>query len=168
MAACLIAGLLAASGIVGAALVELTRHLTASSPGIHGATTGPSPSSVGTSPPASAQPPSKTPEITNYYTYQQGEMMYFNVYYTDPGNNAVGFGFEGVDGSKMALQQHPFSNPAAGIVEPGSIIYPLNQGCGTPQNHSSVLRVWIYDTAGVRSNAVTVHLACTSDATSGP
>jgi serine/threonine protein kinase len=168
VAACLIAGLLATSGIVGAALVELTRHLTASSPGTPGATTGPSPSSVGTSPPASAQPPSKLPEITNYYTYQQGEMMYFNVYYTDPGNNAAGFGFEGVDGSKMAQQEHPFSSPAEGIVEPGSIIYPLNQECGTAQHHSSVLRVWIYDTAGVRSNAVTVHLVCAPDTASGP
>jgi serine/threonine protein kinase len=165
VAACLIGALLAASGVVGAALVELTRHLTASSPGTQGATTGPSPGSGNTSRPASTQSPgssSERPEITNYYTYQQGEMMYFNVYYTDPGNNAAGFGFEGVDGSKVAPQTHPFSSPAEGIVEPGSIIYPLNQECGTPQHHSSVLRVWIYDTAGVSSNAVTVHLVCAS------
>jgi len=94
-------------------------------------------------------------------------MMYFDVYYADPGNNAVGFGFVGADGSSVGQKNYPFSSPADGIIEPGSISYPFNQACGTPQRRSTSLRVWVNDTAGTRSNAVVIHLSCPPGAAPG-
>jgi len=43
---------------------------------------------------------------------------------------------------------------------PLSIAYPFNSGCGTPQQISSYVEVWIYDTAGAQSDPVTLHLVC--------
>jgi hypothetical protein len=168
-AACLIGGLLLASGAAGAGLVELTRHLTAASSGSQGpsgtAFSAGLPTGAGVSPSAPAPPrgsSSMPPRITRTYTYQQDEMMFIDIYYADPGNNAAGFGFAGADGSSMGQRTFPFSSPGDGIIEPGTITYPFNQACGTSQRHSSSVRVWVYDTAGVRSNAVVIHLACAS------
>jgi hypothetical protein len=166
VAACLIGGLLLASGAAGAALVELTRHLTTASSGSQGpsgtASSAGLPAEVDTSPtaPPSGGSSSKTPQITSFSTYQQGEMMYFDVYYADPGNNAAGFGFAGADGSSIGQETHSFSSPGDGIIESGSITYPFNQACGTPQRHSNSVRFWVYDTAGVRSKPVLIHLDC--------
>ena len=102
------------------------------------------------------------PRITAAYTYQQGEMVYFVIYYSDPGHNAAGFGFVGVDESDLPRQVFPFSSPGAGVVEAGIISYPLNQGCGTGQEYTSSVKAWIYDKAGARSKPVVIHLACTS------
>jgi hypothetical protein len=101
------------------------------------------------------------PHITGTYTYQQDEMVYFEISYSDPGKNAVGFGFVGVEGSDWPEQNHLFANPADGIVEANSISYPLNQGCGTGFEYTSTVRAWIYDAAGTRSKPVIIHLACT-------
>jgi serine/threonine protein kinase len=166
-AACVIGGLLLASGAVGAALVELTRHLTTASSGSQGpsgtATSAGLPAPVDISQSASAQPrgsSSTPPQITRTYTYQLGEMMYVDVYYADPGNNAAGFGFAGADGSSVGQKNYPFSSPGDGIIEPGSISYPFNQACGTPQRRSSSVLVWVYDTAGTRGNERVIHLVC--------
>jgi Protein kinase domain len=107
---------------------------------------------------ASAQPP----RITGTYTYQQGAMVYFEISYSDPGHNAAGFGFVGVEGSLWPSQHYSFSSPAQGIVEPNSIAFPLNQGCGTGLEYTSTVKAWIYDQAGTRSKPVIIHLACTS------
>jgi len=106
-----------------------------------------------------AAPP---PRITGTFTYQQDEMVYFEISYSDPGHHAAGFGFVGVEGSDWPEQYHPFSNPAAGIVEANSISYPLNQGCGTGFEYTSTVKAWIYDSDGNRSKPVIIHLACTT------
>ena len=102
------------------------------------------------------------PRITAAYTYQQGEMVYFVLYYSDPGHDAAGFGFVGVDESDLPRQVFPFSSPGAGVVEASIISYPLNQGCGTGQEYTSSVKAWIYDKTGARSKPVVIHLACTS------
>jgi serine/threonine protein kinase len=110
--------------------------------------------------PASTPAAPKVPQITSVGTYQQGALVYFNVHYADPGHNAVGFGFVGVNGSRWAEENHPFSSPSFGIVGTDSIAYPFNEACGTVQQYASYVQVWIYDTAGVHSNPVVVHLVC--------
>jgi len=107
---------------------------------------------------ASAPPP----RIIRTYTYQQGAMVYFEISYSDPGHNAAGFGFVGVEGSLWPRQHYSFSSPAPGFVEPNSIAFPLNQGCGTGFEYTSTVKAWIYDQAGTRSKPVIIHLACTT------
>jgi Protein kinase domain len=106
--------------------------------------------------------PAAPPRITGTYTYQQGETVVFELYYSDPGHDAAGFGFVGVDESDLPRQVIPFSSPGAGVVEAGVISYPLNQGCGTGLEYTSSVKAWIYDKAGARSKPVVIHLACTS------
>jgi hypothetical protein len=108
---------------------------------------------------SAAAPP---PRITAAHTYQQGEMVYFVIYYSDPGHDAAGFGFRGVDESDLPRQIIPFSDPGAGIIEAGIISYPLNQGCGTGLEYTSSVKAWVYDRAGARSKPIVIHLACTT------
>jgi hypothetical protein len=89
-------------------------------------------------------------------------MVFFEISYSDPGHNAAGFGFVGVEGSDWPRQHHSFSSPADGIVAGNSIAYPLNQGCGTGFEYTSTVKAWIYDKAGTRSKPVIIHLACTT------
>jgi serine/threonine protein kinase len=112
--------------------------------------------------PASRPAAPKVPQITSVGTYQQGVLVYFNVHYADLGHNAVGFGFVGVNGSRWAEENHPFSSPSFGIVGTDSIAYPFNEACGTAQQYASYVQVWIYDTAGAHSNPVVIHLVCTT------
>jgi len=119
-----------------------------------------------TSPPPVLPPP--VPVITGASTYTQGVFVYVSVTYSDPGNDAEGFGFVGVDGSGWAEENHPFSSPSYGIVGSDSIAYPFNSGCGTSQQYGSYVEVWIYDTAGARSDPVTLHLVCSGGTTSPP
>jgi hypothetical protein len=102
------------------------------------------------------------PEITSVGTYTQGALVYFDIHYADPGNDAEGFGFVGVNGSGWAEENHPFTSPSYGIVGPGSIAYPFNEACGTAQQSDSYVEAWIYDTAGDRSTPVVIHLVCAS------
>jgi hypothetical protein len=102
------------------------------------------------------------PEITSVETYTQGVFVYFDIQYADPGNDAEGFGFVGVDGSGWAEETLPFSSPSYGIVGPDSIAYPFNEACGTAQQYDSYVQAWIYDTAGDDSTPVVIHLVCTS------
>jgi serine/threonine protein kinase len=153
-AACVVGGLLAACGAVDYALITATRHsaqrLTATTPALTSA-----------SPPALAPTASAPLDVTRVYTYQQGATVYVDIYYTDQSNNANGFGFKGVDGSPIAEVNYPFSSPGAGIVETGTITYPFNEGCGTAQQRSDFIEVWVTDTAGKQSPpSKPVHLAC--------
>jgi hypothetical protein len=100
--------------------------------------------------------------ITGTFTYQQNELVYFEISYSDPGHDAAGFGFTGADGSDWPTQHYSFSDPADGIVETNSISYPLNQGCGTGREFTSSVKAWIYDRAGHLSKPVIIHLACTT------
>jgi Peptidase A4 family len=111
--------------------------------------------------PCSAPAPApQVPTITSVGTYTQGELVYFDIHYADPGHDAQGFGFVGVNGSGWAEENHPFSSPSYGIVGPDSIAYPFNEACGTPQQYDSYVKAWIYDTAGQRSTPVVIHLVC--------
>jgi serine/threonine protein kinase len=112
--------------------------------------------------PASTPAAPKVPQITSVGTYQQGVLVYFNIHYADPGHNAVGFGFVGVNGSRWAEENHPFSSPSFGIVGTDSIAYPFNEACGTAQQYASYVQVWINDAAGARSSAVVIHLVCST------
>jgi hypothetical protein len=87
-------------------------------------------------------------------------LVYFDIHYADPGHHAAGFGFVGVKGSGWAEETHPFARPAKGIITMGGVAYPFDQECGTAQQSSSYIKVWIYDIAGVRSKPVVVHLVC--------
>jgi serine/threonine protein kinase len=126
---------------------------SSSSGGGGGSSTSSSSGTGGGSPPV--------PEITSVSTYQQGALVYFDVQYTDPGHDAEGFGFVGVNGSGWAEENHPFSSPSYGIVGTDSIAYPFNEACGTAQQYDSYVEAWIYDTAGDRSTPVVIHLVCT-------
>jgi hypothetical protein len=104
----------------------------------------------------------RPPRITAAYTYQQGKMVFFEIYYSDPGHDAAGFGFVGVHESDLPEKVIPFSRPGAAIVEAGIVSYPLNQGCGTGLEYTSSVKAWIYDKTGARSKPVVIHLACTT------
>ena len=154
-----VAGLLTASGAAGYGLITSAQHQR------DGSALSQTGAKMGVRPAALAPrhaPSAPAPRITRTFTYQQGEMVYFELFYTDPGHNATGFGFVGVKGSDWPEQSHSFSNPADGIVEPNSIAYPLKQGCGTGFEYFSTVRAWIYDSAGNRSKPVIIHLACTT------
>ena len=122
----------------------------------HSPTTSP-PSSH---PPATSSP--QVPQITSVTTYQKGVLVYFDIQYSNPGNNAEGFGFVGINGAGWAEENHPFTSPSYGIVGTDSISYPFNLACGPAQQQDSWVQAWIYDTAGVRSTPVDIHLVCTT------
>lgn len=102
------------------------------------------------------------PQITGIYGYQKGSLVYFSLTYADPGHDAKGFGFVGMNGSGWAEENHPFSNPSYGIVGNDRIDYPFNLACGTAQEYKSYVEAWIYDSHGQRSNPVEVDLSCTT------
>lgn len=104
------------------------------------------------------------PQITSVGTYQQGTWVYFEIQYADPGHDAQGFAFLGVDGSGWVEHSYPFPGPGSVVIGPDSIAYPLDLGCGTPRQHDADIEVWIYDTAGARSQPGQIHLACPSPA----
>jgi hypothetical protein len=101
--------------------------------------------------------------------YSQGTWVYFDVHYADPGQDAQGFGFMGVNGTRWVEETYPFSSSDRGIVGPDSIAYPLNLECGTAEQHEAEVEVWIYDAAAARSQPVVIHLACeTGPGQAGP
>ena len=144
----------------------------AASPSASSSTASPSPSpsmTVSPSPTASSSPspgespsPTPAPEITGSATYREGTWVYFDVQYEDPGNDARGFGFMGVNGSRWMEATYPFSSPDEGIAGPDSIAYPLDLECGTAGQHGAEVEAWIYDTAGRSSQPVRISLACPS------
>jgi serine/threonine protein kinase len=104
--------------------------------------------------------PSPAPQITGVDTYRQGTWVYFDIQYADPGNDAEGFGFTGVNGSSWVAETYPFASPGPGVVGPDSIAYPLDLECGTAGEHTAEVEAWIYDAAGARSRPVMIQLAC--------
>jgi hypothetical protein len=84
------------------------------------------------------------------------------VQYEDPGNDARGFGFMGVNGSRWMEATYSFSSPDEGIAGPDSIAYPLDLECGTASQHGAEVEAWIYDVAGQSSQPVRISLACPS------
>jgi len=152
-----ITGILAVSGAAGYGLTAASQHQPGQSSLSQMAAklaTGPARPARGR---VSAAPP---PHITGTFTYQNGAMVFFGITYSDPGHNAAGFGFVGVEGSDWPEQSYSFSSPASGIVEANRIVFPLNQGCGTGLEYTSNVKAWIYDTAGARSKPVVIYLAC--------
>lgn len=115
-----------------------------------------------TPPPSSRSAQAQVPQISSVSTYQKGVLVYFDIHYTDPGNNAEGFGFVGVNGAGWAEENHPFTSPSYGIVGTDSISYPFNLACGTSQEYDSWVEAWIYDTSGTRSKSAVIHLVCTT------
>jgi len=118
------------------------------------------PATVPPPPPGTGPASLPVPQITGVTTYQQGQLVYFKITYDDPGHDAEGFGFVGVNGSGWAEENHPFSAPSYGIVGPGTVSYPFNLACGTAQAYRSQVEAWIYDTAGDRSQPMVIDLAC--------
>jgi eukaryotic-like serine/threonine-protein kinase len=154
-----VAAILAAGSAAGYGLNAAT-HQRDDGPALSQAIAGMAAKQAGLAPKRVASAP--PPRIIRTYTYQQGAMVFFEISYSDPGHNAAGFGFVGVQGSLWPRQHYPFSSPAQGIVEPNSIAFPLNQGCGTGFEYTSTVKAWIYDKAGTRSKPVIIHLACTT------
>lgn len=101
------------------------------------------------------------PQVTAINGYQKGALVYFTIFYTNPDNDAKGFGFAGINGAGWAQENHPFSHPSYGIVGHSSISYPFNLACGAPQHYNSWVAAWIYDKANIRSQAVRIALNCT-------
>jgi hypothetical protein len=101
------------------------------------------------------------PQITAIGGYQVGSLVYVTIFYTDPGKDAKGFGFVGINGAGWAQENHPFSSPSYGIVGHDEISYPFNLACGTPKQYKSHVAAWIYDNAAVRSQDVQIALNCT-------
>jgi hypothetical protein len=110
--------------------------------------------------PQPSTPAPQVPVITSATTYTEGVDVYFDIHYADPGHDAAGFGFVGVNGSGWAEEAHPFTSPSYGIVGPDSIAYPFNEACGTNQQYSSYVEAWIYDTAGAHSTPAVIDLTC--------
>jgi len=123
----------------------------------------PSPTASGSPTPTTSPSALPVPQITSVGTYQQGTWVYFDVHYADPGNDAQGFGFIGVNGFHPVAETYPFASPGRGVAAPGSIAYPLGLECGTAEQHTAEVEAWIYDTAGARSEPVMIHLACQPD-----
>jgi protein kinase-like protein len=107
--------------------------------------------------------PGPVPTIIRTSIYQQGQLVFFEIFYSDPGHDAAGFGFVGVQESgDLPERVIPFSSPGPGIVEANTIAYPLDQGCNGNVEFTSSVKAWIYDKAGARSKPVIIHLACTT------
>jgi len=101
------------------------------------------------------------PQITSVGAYQQGALDYFRLTYSNPKNDAKGFGFVGIKGAGWAEENHPFTAPSYGIVGHDTIDYPFNLLCGTAQHYSSYVEAWIYNSQGIRSHPVQIALTCT-------
>ena len=97
------------------------------------------------------------PAITGLDSFQEGDLVFFRASFTDPNDDAEGFGFRWAPGE----ESHPFSDPSFGRVSPGQIAYPFNLTCSTNPFEIDV-EVWIYDSTGLRSPSKTIHLACSN------
>ncbi len=103
----------------------------------------------------------KVPQVTAIGGYTKGVLAYFRLVFSDPGRDAKGFGFTGINGAGWAQENHPFTKPSYGIVGRNYIDYPFNLLCGTSRQFSSWVEAWIYNTQGIRSYPVKVALNCT-------
>ena len=134
------------------------------SPGASPSATVPvSPAASPSPTPTPSAPASPAPEITSVGTYQQGTWVYFDIHYADPGHDAEGLGFMGVNGFQPVAETYLFASPGPGVAAPDSIAYPLDLECGTAEQHTAEVEAWIYGAAGVRSEPVMIDLACQPD-----
>jgi hypothetical protein len=92
--------------------------------------------------------------------FRGGELIYVGWSFTDPDNDAAGFGFRGAKGSGWGEETHPFSDPSYGIVSNNRVDYPFNHRCGTTSEYESDVEAWIYDAQGHKSQPVITHLSC--------
>lgn len=106
------------------------------------------------------QPVNEPPNIVQVETYQEGELVYFSLSFRDVNDDAEGFGFRGTHGSDWGEETQSFSNTSYGRVSSEKVDYPFNLGCGTESEYESDVEAWIYDSTGLQSEAVTVHLSC--------
>ncbi|MFL5280773.1 MAG: calcium-binding protein [Rhodopila sp.] len=90
------------------------------------------------------------PEITRVQTFPEGGLTYFRLNFTDPDNDAVGFGFRTIYGT----EEHTFTSPSYGRVSPGQVEYPFNLLSGSAVDVSA----YIFDAARNRSPEVQIHL----------
>jgi len=104
----------------------------------------------------------RAPQINGIDGYQKGALAYFSISYANPGHDAKGFGFIGINGAGWALENHPFSSPSFGIAGHNRIDYPFNLACGAAQQFNSYVEAWIYDSLGLRSYPFKVALSCTT------
>jgi hypothetical protein len=125
-------------------------------------TVSPTPATSSSPAPGESPSPTPAPEITGAATYREGTWVYFDVQYADPGNDARGFGFMGLNGSRWMEATYPFSRPGEGIAGPYDIAYPVDLECGTASEHVAEVEAWIYDIAGQSSQPVVIRLACPS------
>jgi serine/threonine protein kinase len=123
-------------------------------------TASPSPSPSPSPSVTPTPPPPPVPRIKSVGTYRKGVWVYFDVQYANPGHDAVGFGFMGVNGSRWVQETYPFSRPGRGIVGTDRVAYPLNLECGTAKPHKAEIETWIYDSAGASSKPVVISLTC--------
>ena len=101
------------------------------------------------------------PRITRTFTHQQGTMVFFEIYHSDPGHNAAGFGFVRANGSDWPKRQYSFSPvqrdrgarqrrlPARPVMRDRPGVRQLRQGLA-------------YDEDGARRKPVVIDLACTT------
>ena|SRR5690348_12541971 len=76
---------------------------------------------------------------------------------THPGDDARGFGFTGLNGSRWMVATYSFSSPDEGIAGPDSpdtIAYLVGLECGTASQHGAEVEAWTHDAAGRSSQPV--------------
>lgn len=113
----------------------------------------------------SAQPATQhPPEITKVETFREGNMIWVRLFFTDPDNNAAGFGFRAIHGGVWPEETYPFSSPSGGRISPGRIEYPFNLNCESKSLNKWDVTMWVYDSTGLASSPITTHLTCQSDA----
>jgi serralysin len=101
-------------------------------------------------------------KIEQVETFREGDLVFFSLSYTDPNNDAIGFGFHGINGSGWGEETLPFSSPSYGRISPGKVEYPFNHACDTGPAYESDVEAWIYDSAGHKSDPILIHLACSA------
>jgi Ca2+-binding RTX toxin-like protein len=107
-------------------------------------------------------PKGNKPEIEQVETFREGDLVFFSLSYTDPNNDAIGFGFHGTNGSGWGEETLPFSSPSYGRISPGKVEYPFNHACDTGPAYESDVEAWIYDSAGHKSDPISIHFACSA------
>jgi hypothetical protein len=111
-------------------------------------------------PPTTVHPQTHAPQITGVGSYREDALVYFRITYADQDGDAEGFGFRGVNGSGWGQESHPFTSPSYGRWSPGRIDYPFNLACGQPNQYETDVQAWIYDSTGLESTGVVIHLKC--------
>jgi len=107
-------------------------------------------------------PVTSHPQVMNQETFREGAFVFFRLFFTNPAQEANGFGFVGTG---WTLENHTFNSPSYGrvhLAQP-SIEYPFNHACGTPSAYESDVAAWInYTSQGVpyESSPVLMHMTC--------